>query len=53
MDDGMLGMVNDLPEAMAIQVLEKFQNIDKTSMRNKTAYLAGMLRQKLESINKR
>ena len=53
LDEGILGMLHDLPEPMARAALEKFNRIDKTSMRNKTAYLAGMLRRELESINKR
>lgn len=53
LDPGMLGMVKDLPEPQAIQALQKFQSLDKKSMRNKTAYLAGLLRRELESINRR
>jgi hypothetical protein len=53
LDDGMLGMVKDLPESLALQALEKFCAIDKATMRNKTAYLAGVLRRELEKIHKR
>ena len=53
LDDGILGMVKDLPEDMALQSLQKFIAIDKNSMRNKTAYLAGVLRRELEQIHRR
>ena len=53
LDDGMLGMVKDLPENLALQALQKFSSIDKNTMRNKTAYLAGVLRRELEKINRR
>lgn len=53
LDDGMLGMVKDLPEDLALQALQKFSAIDKNTMRNKTAYLAGVLRRELEKINRR
>merc|ERR1712238_49152 len=53
LDDGMLGMVKDLPEELAMQSLQKFASIDKSSVRNKTAYLAGVLRRELERINRR
>jgi hypothetical protein len=46
-------MIHDLPKDMAIAALDKFSNIDKKTMRNKTAYLAGVLRRELESINRR
>ena len=53
LDDGMLGMVKDLPEELALVALQKFSSIDKNTMRNKTAYLAGVLRRELEKINRR
>lgn len=53
LDDGMLGMVKDLPENHALQALQKFSTLDKSSMRNKTAYLAGLLRRELEKIHRR
>lgn len=53
LDDGMLGMVKDLPENLALQALQKFASLDKSSMRNKTAYLAGLLRRELEKIHRR
>ena len=53
LDNGMLGMIKDLPEPLAIQSLQKFASIDKNSVRNKTAYLAGVLRRELERINRR
>jgi len=53
LDEGMLGMVKDLPEHLALQSLHKFSSIDKNSMRNKTAYLAGVLRRELERIHRR
>jgi len=46
-------MIRDLPEEMAVNALNKFISLDKSSMRNATAYLAGMLRRELESIHKR
>jgi hypothetical protein len=49
----MLGMIKDLPEGMALQAIQKFAAIDKNTMRNKTAYLAGVLRRELEKINRR
>lgn len=53
LDGGMLGMIKDLPEPMALQALAKFSSIDKSSMRNKTAYLAGVLRSELKQISRR
>lgn len=53
LDEGMLGMVKDLPEDLALQALQKFATIDKQTMRNKTAYLAGVLRRELEKIHRR
>jgi hypothetical protein len=53
LDEGILGMVVDLPEQMALEALRKFSTIDKSSMRNPTAYLAGLLRRDLEKIHKR
>jgi Heterogeneous nuclear ribonucleoprotein Q acidic domain len=52
-DEGILGMIVDLPESMALSSLQKFASIDKSSMRNKTAYLAGVLRRELEKIHRR
>jgi hypothetical protein len=46
-------MVHDLPEDMALAALQKFATLNKTTMRNKTAYLAGLLRRELEKINRR
>jgi hypothetical protein len=46
-------MIHDLPDHMALAALHKFSSIDKNTMRNKTAYLAGVLRRELESINRR
>jgi hypothetical protein len=53
LDEGILGMIHDLPDHMALAALHKFSSIDKNTMRNKTAYLAGVLRRELESINRR
>merc|ERR1712028_336676 len=53
LDDGMLGMVKDLPEHLAIQSLQKFASVEKSTVRNKTPYLAGVLRRELERINRR
>jgi Heterogeneous nuclear ribonucleoprotein Q acidic domain len=53
LDEGMLGMIKDLPEALALQALQKFAALDKSTMRNPTAYLAGLLRRELEKINRR
>lgn len=53
LDEGILGMVKDLPEGLALQAIQKFASIDKNTMRNKTAYLAGVLRRELEKINRR
>jgi hypothetical protein len=47
----MLGMVKDLPEDLALQALQKFSSIDKQTMRNKTAYLAGILRKEFGITN--
>lgn len=52
-DDGILGMILDLPEQMALVGLQKFASIDKSTMRNKFAYLAGVLRRELEKIHRR
>lgn len=53
LDGGILGMIKDLPEQMALAALQKFASIDKNTMRNKTAYLAGVLRRELERIHRR
>lgn len=53
LDGGMLGMIADLPEDLALAALQKFATIDKNTMRNKTAYLAGVLRRELERIHRR
>lgn len=52
-DDGIIGMIFDLPEGLALASLQKFATIDKSSMRNRIAYLAGLLRRELENINRR
>ena len=36
LDEGILGMIKDLPEPMALQALQKFSSIDTNQMRNKT-----------------
>jgi hypothetical protein len=48
-----MGMIFDLPEPLALASIQKFVSIDKSSMRNKTAYLAGVLRRELEKIHRR
>jgi Heterogeneous nuclear ribonucleoprotein Q acidic domain len=53
LDEGIMGMIIDLPEHLALSTLEKFASIDKSTMRNKTAYLAGVLRRELEKIHRR
>ena len=52
-DEGIMGMIYDLPESLALGALQKFTTIDKTGMRSRIAYLAGVLRRELEKINKR
>ncbi|KAL7581051.1 hypothetical protein ACA910_005854 [Epithemia clementina (nom. ined.)] len=52
-DEGIMGMIFDLPESLALGALQKFTTIDKTGMRSRIAYLAGVLRRELEKINKR
>lgn len=52
-DEGILGMIYDLPEGLALSSLQKFATIDKSSMRSRIAYLAGVLRRELEKINRR
>jgi hypothetical protein len=53
LDGGMLGMLHDLPEGMAIEALQRFSSIDKKAMRSKKAYLVGLLRRELAGINRR
>lgn len=36
LDEGMLGMIKDLPEPLALQSLQKFSSMDRSNMRNKT-----------------
>lgn len=48
LDAGILGMIGRLPEPVALQALEKFSSCDQSTMRNKTAYLAGILKRELE-----
>jgi len=52
LDGGILGMIKDLPEHMALQAIQKFSSCDKNAMRNKTAYLAGVLRRELERLGR-
>lgn len=52
-DEGILGMIYDLPEGLALSSLQKFATIDKSSMRSRIAYLAGVLRRELEKIGQR
>jgi hypothetical protein len=49
----MIGMIRDLPESQAIVALQKFGALDRSSMRSKTAYLAGLLRRELEKVRRR
>lgn len=53
LDGGILGMIYDLPEPLALAAIQKFASCDKQSMRNKTAYLAGVLRRELERVGRR
>ena len=53
LDSGMLGMIKDLPENVALAALQKFGTLNKATMRSKTAYLAGLLRRELEKIHRR
>jgi hypothetical protein len=53
LDAGMIGMIRDLPESQAIGALQKFGALDRSSMRSKTAYLAGLLRRELEKVRRR
>ena len=56
LDAGLLGMVYDLSmedENKALAAMQKFASCDKSTMRNKTAYLAGVLRRELERIGRR
>ena len=53
LDPGILGMIFDLPENLALGALQRFTALDRGTMRNKTAYLAGLLRRELEKINRR
>ena len=49
-------MIFDLPEPLALVTLQKFETLSsakQSMMRNKTAYLAGVLRRELEKINRR
>ena len=46
-------MIYDLPEGMALASLQKFATIDKSTIKNRTAYLIGLLRRELEKINRR
>jgi hypothetical protein len=36
LDEGILGMIKDLPEPLALQSLQKFSAMDHSSMRSKT-----------------
>jgi len=53
LDEGILGMIKDLPEQLALAALSRFSSLDKSAMRNTTAYLAGVLRRELEKIQRR
>ena len=46
-------MIKDLPEQLALIGLQKFAAVDKSTMRNRFAYLAGVLRRELQGINRR
>jgi hypothetical protein len=53
LDAGMIGMIRDLPEPQALLALQKFGALDRSAMRSKTAYLAGLLRRELEKVRQR
>jgi len=53
LDEGILGMIKDLPEQLAMASISRFSSLDKSTMRNTTAYLAGVLRRELEKILRR
>jgi hypothetical protein len=40
LDDGILGMIKELPEATALQALQKFASIDTQTMRSKNVSVA-------------
>jgi hypothetical protein len=46
-------MIRDLPEPMALETIRRFVTLDTSSMRNTTAYFAGVLRRELEKIKRR
>jgi len=48
MDEGILEMIHRLPENLAVQALQKFYVMDKSTMRNRTAYLARILGNELK-----
>jgi hypothetical protein len=53
LDDGILVMLQDLPENQAVESLQRFINLDKSTIRSRVAYLAGLLRRDLMKINRR
>jgi len=52
-DAGVLGMIKDLPEAICLQAIQRFSMMDKSNMRNRTAYLSGVLRREAERLHRR
>jgi len=48
LDPGICRMLQGLPETTALEALQKFQSCDTSSMRNKNAYLGGIIKRKRE-----
>ena len=48
LDPGICRMLQTIPEAVALEALQKFQSCETGSMRNKNAYLGGIIKRKRE-----
>jgi hypothetical protein len=46
-------MILDLPENVAVESINRFALLDKSKVRNKTSYLAGLLRKELTQLGRR
>ena len=47
LDGNLVNMLNRLPETAALQALEIFSSCDLSKMRNRSSYLAGILKKEL------
>jgi len=44
LDGGILGLIKELPEPVALSALQRYSSLDKSSIKKKNAYLYGLLK---------